>query len=105
MASSRESGALVPLAGSRSGGGGVESAPRDGEVDVARGGGTGRTWTVLAFMAILAGGPEAGAVAWVRSNYHSAPWSPPELQVPLIARFALWASERDRLRSTRRSGQ
>jgi Protein-tyrosine phosphatase len=43
---------------------------RGGErVEVGCAGGLGRTGTVLACMAILAGVPSAEAVAWVRENY------------------------------------
>ena len=43
---------------------------RAGEtVEVGCVGGLGRTGTVLACMAILAGVPPAGAVAWVREHY------------------------------------
>jgi len=38
-------------------------------VEVACGGGTGRTGTVLACMAILAGHPGEDAVLWIRRNY------------------------------------
>lgn len=40
-------------------------------VEVACGGGTGRTGTVLACMAVLSGHPPADAVGWVRRNYRS----------------------------------
>lgn len=64
-------------------------------VDVACDGGTGRTGTVLACLAVLAGIRHEDAVGWVRSQYH--PWAveSPELQEPLIARFAEWASSRE----------
>jgi hypothetical protein len=43
---------------------------RDGErVEVACHGGTGRTGTVMACMAILAGHPADDALAWVRAHY------------------------------------
>lgn len=43
---------------------------RAGErVEVGCAGGLGRTGTVLACMAVLAGVPAADAVAWVRANY------------------------------------
>ncbi|MEP6977434.1 MAG: hypothetical protein ABI948_05220 [Thermoleophilia bacterium] len=43
---------------------------RAGEtVEVGCAGGLGRTGTVLACMAILAGAPPASAVAWVREHY------------------------------------
>jgi protein-tyrosine phosphatase len=47
-------------------------------VEVACGGGVGRTGTALAAMAILAGVPHREAVAWVRQRYHrravETPW-------------------------------
>lgn len=44
---------------------------RDGErVEVGCYGGIGRTGTVLACMAVLAGVPGDAAVAWVRAHYH-----------------------------------
>ncbi|WP_433556166.1 protein-tyrosine phosphatase family protein [Pseudonocardia xinjiangensis] len=46
------------------------SMARSGErVEVACGGGTGRTGTVIACMAILAGHPVDDAVGWVRQHY------------------------------------
>jgi hypothetical protein len=42
-----------------------------GRVEVACGGGRGRTGTVLACMAVLAGVPAADAVVWVRANYQA----------------------------------
>jgi hypothetical protein len=44
-------------------------AQAGGRVEVACGGGSGRTGTVLACMATLAGVPVTQAVAWVRANY------------------------------------
>jgi hypothetical protein len=38
-------------------------------VEIACGGGTGRTGTVIACMAVLAGHPAADAVGWTRRNY------------------------------------
>jgi hypothetical protein len=38
-------------------------------VEVACGGGTGRTGTVIACLAILAGQPASEAVSWTRQNY------------------------------------
>lgn len=46
-------------------------AREGGRVEVACGGGRGRTGTVLACMATLAGVPPAQAVAWVRANYRA----------------------------------
>ena len=47
-------------------------------VEVACGGGNGRTGTVLACLAILAGEQPANAVAWTRANYRKSavetPW-------------------------------
>jgi hypothetical protein len=40
-------------------------------VEVACGGGSGRTGTVLACMAILAGVPATQAVGWIRANYRT----------------------------------
>jgi hypothetical protein len=40
-------------------------------VEVACGGGVGRTGTVIACMAVLAGHPAADAVAWTRDHYRS----------------------------------
>ena len=43
---------------------------RDGRlVEVTCGGGTGRTGTVIACMAVLAGHPADDAVAWTRRSY------------------------------------
>src|SRR2546421_449749 len=39
-------------------------------VEVACGGGIGRTGTVIACLAVLAGTPAAQAVAWARAHYH-----------------------------------
>lgn len=52
---------------------------RAGErVEVACGGGNGRTGTVIACMAVLAGHPAADAVPWTRSHYRrhavETPW-------------------------------
>jgi protein-tyrosine phosphatase len=48
------------------------------QVEVACGGGVGRTGTVVACLAILAGTPSADAVAWARANYNhravETPW-------------------------------
>ncbi|MBO4273990.1 protein-tyrosine phosphatase family protein [Microbispora triticiradicis] len=47
-------------------------------VEVACGGGVGRTGTVIACLAILSGLPAHEAVAWTRANYHrravETPW-------------------------------
>lgn len=52
---------------------------RAGErVEVACGAGIGRTGTVIACLAVLAGLPPATAIAWTRANYHpramETPW-------------------------------
>ncbi len=50
----------------------------DERVEVACGGGVGRTGTALAVLAILAGLPREDAVSWVRRTYHrravETPW-------------------------------
>jgi hypothetical protein len=46
-------------------------AQAGGRVEVACGGGSGRTGTVLACMAILAGVPATQAVGWTRANYRT----------------------------------
>lgn len=47
-------------------------------VEVACGGGIGRTGTVIACLAVLAGVPVAEAVTWTRAHYHrravETPW-------------------------------
>ncbi|TQM71947.1 protein-tyrosine phosphatase [Actinomadura hallensis] len=52
---------------------------RSGEaVEVACGGGVGRTGTVIACLAVLSGVPRAEAVAWAREHHHpravETPW-------------------------------
>jgi protein-tyrosine phosphatase len=58
-----------------------------GRVEVACGGGRGRTGTALACLAVLDGVPAADAVAYVRRHYHpravETPW-----QRRYVARFA-----------------
>jgi protein-tyrosine phosphatase len=51
----------------------------DGQrVEIACGGGIGRTGTVIASLAVLAGVPADDAVGWVRTHYHrravETPW-------------------------------
>jgi hypothetical protein len=69
----------------------IESAferARGGElVEVGCLGGSGRTGTVLACMAVLAGVPAPDAVAWVRSNYRPGAVETRE-QEELVAWFA-----------------
>jgi Swiss Army Knife protein, DSP-PTPase phosphatase domain len=47
-------------------------------VEVACGGGVGRTGTVIACLAVLAGLPATEAITWTRANYHhraiETPW-------------------------------
>lgn len=58
----------------------VETLDRAGDerVEVACGGGVGRTGTALACLAVLDGAPAARAVAYVRAGYHpravETPW-------------------------------
>ena len=62
---------------------------RAGErVEVACGGGTGRTGTVLACMAVLAGQPAADAVGWVRRHYR-----PRAVETPGQRRWVGWFAE------------
>lgn len=53
-------------------------ALRGERVEVACGGGVGRTGTVVACLAVLAGVPAEEAVAWTRAHYHpravETPW-------------------------------
>jgi hypothetical protein len=59
---------------------------RSGErVEVACTGGTGRTGTVIACMAVLAGHPAADAVAWTRSHYR-----PRAVETPGQRRWITW---------------
>lgn len=62
-------------------------------VDIACDGGTGRTGTALACLALLAGIPRIEVVPWVRANYH--PWA---VEVPeqeeMIDRFDSWRERR-----------
>ncbi|TDD85915.1 protein-tyrosine phosphatase family protein [Actinomadura rubrisoli] len=55
-----------------------ERARTGRRVEVACGGGVGRTGTVIACLAILSGLPRADAVTWTRKNYHhkavETPW-------------------------------
>jgi hypothetical protein len=61
---------------------------RAGErVEVGCVGGLGRTGTVLACMAVLAGVPSAEAVAWVRANYDERAVETEE-QEAFVERFA-----------------
>lgn len=64
-----------------------ERAHAGERVEVACGGGIGRTGTVIACLAILAGLSPADALAWTRANYHpravETPW-----QRRWLARFA-----------------
>jgi hypothetical protein len=55
-----------------------QRAQRGQPVEVACGGGIGRTGTVMAALTVLAGVPVGDAVAWVRAHYHhravETPW-------------------------------
>ncbi|GAA5127304.1 protein-tyrosine phosphatase family protein [Pseudonocardia adelaidensis] len=57
-------------------------------VEVACTGGTGRTGTVIACMAVLAGHPAEDAVAWTRSHYR-----PRAVETPGQRRFIAWFAE------------
>jgi Predicted protein-tyrosine phosphatase len=54
-------------------------------VEVACGGGTGRTGTVIACMAVLAGHPADDAVAWTRRSYR-----PRAVETPGQRRWVAW---------------
>jgi protein-tyrosine phosphatase len=62
----------------------LEAMDRSGaeRVEVACGGGRGRTGTALACLAVLDGVPPAEAVEWVRAHYH-----PRAVETPWQARF------------------
>lgn len=63
---------------------------RDGKrVEVVCGGGTGRTGTVVACMAVLAGHPAADAVAWTRTHYR-----PRAVETPGQRRWVQWFAGR-----------
>ena len=62
----------------------------DERVEVACGGGSGRTGTALACVAVLDGVPADEAVRWVRAHY-----SPRAVETPWQRRFvARWSSDR-----------
>jgi hypothetical protein len=62
---------------------------RSGErVEIACTGGTGRTGTVIACMAVLAGHPAEDAVAWTRSHYR-----PRAVETPGQRRWIAWFAE------------
>jgi protein-tyrosine phosphatase len=64
-------------------------------VEVACGGGIGRTGTVIACLTVLAGLPPDEAVAWTRANYHhraiETPW-----QRRWVARFPVSLPDENR---------
>ncbi len=64
-----------------------------GRVEVACTGGTGRTGTVIACMAVLAGHPAGDAIAWTRRHYR-----PRAVETPGQRRWIAWFAthERDR---------
>jgi Protein-tyrosine phosphatase len=65
---------------------------RAGErVEVACGGGIGRTGTVIACMAVLAGYPAADAVGWTRRHYR-----PRAVETPGQRRWIAWFTEHGR---------
>jgi hypothetical protein len=57
-------------------------------VEVACGGGTGRTGTVIACLAVLAGHPADDAVAWTRREYR-----PKAVETPAQRRWVTWFAE------------
>ncbi|MGH9173170.1 MAG: protein-tyrosine phosphatase family protein, partial [Vicinamibacterales bacterium] len=63
-------------------------ARRGEQVEVGCLGGLGRTGTVLACMAVLAGVPTANAVAWVRAHYR-----PEAIETAAQAAWVTWCAE------------
>jgi hypothetical protein len=69
-------------------------------VEIACGGGTGRTGTVIACMAILAGHPAETAVSWARQHYR-----PRAVETPGQRRWVTWfAAHHPGANSDRRGG-
>jgi hypothetical protein len=60
-------------------------------VEVACGGGVGRTGTVIACLAVLAGHPAADAVGWTRRNYRRR-----AVETPGQRRWIAWFAEHGR---------
>ena len=60
-------------------------------VEVACGGGVGRTGTVIACLAVLAGHPAADAVGWARRHYR-----PRAVETPGQRRWIAWFAEHGR---------
>lgn len=58
-------------------------------VEVACGGGVGRTGTVIACLAVLSGEPAGHAVAWTRATYH-----PRAVETPWQRRWVIRFAER-----------
>jgi len=76
-----------------------EQARSGSLVEVACDGGTGRTGTALACLAILTGMEPADAIAWVRRNYHRWAVEVPD-QEDLVARFKTWLAQQGRTPGT-----
>jgi hypothetical protein len=68
-------------------------ALRGEHVEVGCHGGIGRTGTVLACMAVLAGVPPAGSVAWVRAAYN-----PYAIETPDQEQWVMWFAAYSRRR-------
>ena len=77
-----------PRAASASIVGAYRQARAGQRVEVACGGGTGRTGTVLACMAVLAGHPADDAVAWIRRTYRRH-----AVETPGQRRWIRWFAE------------
>jgi protein-tyrosine phosphatase len=69
-----------------------ERAGREVLVEVGCLGGSGRTGTVLACMAVLAGVPPARAVAWVRASYRPEAVETAD-QEAWVEWFAAWVDD------------
>lgn len=80
-----------PQAAARQIAGAFRRAQKGELVEVGCLGGSGRTGTVLACMAVLAGVPAKEAVAWVRGAYRPQAVETPE-QEAWVQWFAGWAS-------------
>lgn len=66
-------------------------AAEGGRVEVTCGGGTGRTGTVIACLAVLAGVPGGEAVVWTRAHYRRR-----AVETPGQRRWVRWFADADR---------
>lgn len=80
-----------------------DRAKRGERVEVGCLGGIGRTGTVLACMAVIAGVPEASAVSWVRQNYRLEAVET-SAQTNWVTWFADWLERNCNATAARRGG-